>query len=275
VNYAETTAKRVIEADVPGARMEYRSDQSRSEYDFDLRYPNGTIAAVEVTESADQLQKLISDKIRSKKEGRSVIGATKCQKSWLIFPMKNARISKIRQKADAYLSLLEQAGVERFRSLDAFNSRLFKEAGIEESLAFRVPQCVENICYDLLIDSGSIMPAGGSPKIFIQHPIGRGAVGSSVAIEAGEREAWKDDNRKKLRAAKTDERHLVVYIDVMNGLPWAALTDFEPPSTPAKMPEEITHMWLIGHGKEENEGEFVVWRATAKEPWCSHRAAVK
>lgn len=101
----EEIAKVVIEASLPGARMEYRSDQSHGEYDFVLHYPNGTIASVEVTESADQLQKQTSAEIRNKKKGGPVVEAKKCQKSWMIFPMGNANISKIRKKVDEYLSL--------------------------------------------------------------------------------------------------------------------------------------------------------------------------
>ena len=58
MNPAEMTAKYVVEATLPGARMEYHSDQSHNEYDFVLHCPDvRRVAAVEVTESADQLQK--------------------------------------------------------------------------------------------------------------------------------------------------------------------------------------------------------------------------
>jgi len=117
--------------------------------------------------------------------------------------------------------------------------------------------------------SGSVISTGTSPRIFIASPLGGGAVGPSIAIQAVEKEAWKQDNRKNLGAAKTAEHHLVVYIDVMNGLPWVALTDFEPPSTLPNLPEEITCIWLVGHGEEENQ--FVVWHAKAQEPWRSLR----
>jgi hypothetical protein len=105
--------------------------------------------------------------------------------------------------------------------------------------------------------------------IRIALPSGGGAVGASVAIEAGEKEAWKQDNRKKLGAARTSERHLVVYIDPMNGLPWVALTDFEPPSALPNLPEEITHIWLVGHAEEKDK--FVAWRANTNESWNSLR----
>ncbi len=147
---------------------------------------------------------------------------------------------------------LEQAGIEKFSLVRDWHH-----------------QCVQDVCRDLNVMSGSVISTGTSPRIFIASPLGGGAVGPSIAIQAVEKEAWKQDNRKNLGAAKTAEHHLVVYIDVMNGLPWVALTDFEPPSTLPNLPEEITCIWLVGHGEEENQ--FVVWHAKAQEPWRSLR----
>lgn len=130
-------------------------------------------------------------------------------------------------------------------------------------------QCVQQVCHELRVKNGSVILTQASPVIRVASPVGGGAVGPSIAIEAGEREAWKQDNREKLGAARTAERHLVVYIDTMNGLPWVALTDFEPPSTLPNLPAEITWIWLVGHGKEANE--FTVWYASSKEPWRSLR----
>jgi hypothetical protein len=267
---SEAAAKLVLEAFLPGAKMVFRSEQSHGEWDFDLHYASGTVAPVEVTASVDQDQAHMSARIHDKRKGGSHLAVAKCKKSWMIFPMKSADINKIRT-ADTYLSALEQADIESFRLLDAATSRMVKAAGIEKYVGLSVPECYEKLCYDLQLMNGRVVDAGDSPKIFINHPIGGGAVGPSVAIKAGEREAWKDDNRKKLGAAKTDERHLVVYVDVMNGLPWVALTDLEPPLALPKIPGEITHIWLISHSGEANENQFVVWRATAKEPWHSHR----
>jgi hypothetical protein len=270
MDHTERIAKLVVETALPGAEMVFRDEQSHGEYDFDLHYPTGMLAAVEVTESADQIQKQTSAEIRNKKNGGPLIVAKRCQKSWAIFPMKNPNITAIRKKADTYLFSLELAGRESFDCLEACNIRACRNAGIEKSLVNPAPKCVEDICYDLKIMSGSVISAGPPPRIFIKHPVYGGAVGPSTATKAGEREAFKDDNRKKLGAANTYERHLVVYADV--GLPWIALTTSEPPSTLPQVPEEITHMWLIGHSGE-NKDEFVVWRASAKEQWHSQRVS--
>lgn len=270
---AETIAKVVLEAVLSGARLEYHVEQSHGEYDFDLHYPNGTFAAVEVTESAIQHQKWMSAKI-SKKEGGSIIEAKHCKKSWIVFAIDPKTIPVIRKKADECLAKVEQAGFERFNNLDACTARRQREAALEKVLAPPVPRCVEDVCCELKIQFGSVIPEETSPKIYIRPPVGGGAVGPSVAIEAGEREALKKDNQKKLGAANTEEHHLVVYVGI--GLPWIALTEphFDAPSAVPKLPPEITHIWLIGHSGKSNEDEFVVWRASAKDPWRSQRVVV-
>jgi hypothetical protein len=264
----ETAVKLVFESILPGAEMLFRDEQSHGEYDFDLHYPNGTLAAIEVTESTDQLQEWTSAKIRSKKEGGPIIEARHCKKSWVVRPMKDAgTISVIRNKADGYLAKVEKAGFENFKYIDAQTARRQREAGLDRFRPPRVPRCVEDICYDLKIMSGWAISAEAPSRIFISHPIGSGAVGPNTPVKAGKRESEKEDNREKLGAAKTDERHLAVY---MNGLPWYALTTFEPPSAFPELPEEITHIWLIGHSGEANKPEFIVWGASKNEPWRSH-----
>lgn len=262
---AETIAKRILEAALPGAKLEYRPEQSHGEYDFDLHYPNGEIGAVEVTASVDPIQKETSNAILDKKKGGSAIEAEKCKKTWLIFPNKGAKINRIREKADEYLSRLEQAGCERFSWLEAATSRLRERAGIQKYFPSVTPKCVQDIVYDLMIMNGSVIAADAPPKIIISLPGGGGTVGPSVAVDAAEMELWKKDNREKLGRAKGKECHLVVYIDQMNGRPWVSLTDSEPPHTSPNLPEEITEVWLIGYSGRQSE--FTIWRASATDPW--------
>ena len=100
-------------------------------------------------------------------------------------------------------------------------------------------------------------------KIFMVGAGGVGAVSASDATDAGEKEA--NANKDKLGKAKTSERHLVVYIDQMNGLPWIALTTFDPPSIPPNVPNEITHIWLVT--EHDKADQFVVWYGSKTESW--------
>jgi hypothetical protein len=249
MDYAETTAQWVLETVLPG-KMRYESEQSHGECDFELHYDNGTIAAVEVTSSQDRTY--VETVAALRKQG-NVVPAVKCKQSWMVFPNSDANINKIRAKIDGCLFEVERVGASKFNWL-------------------RGPQCARDLCFDLKISSGSVFSAEGEPQIFVSGPGGGGAVGANLAIEAGEKEAWKDDNRKKLGASDAAERHLVVYIHVSNGLPWVALTDFQPPTILPKLPEEITFLWLVGQGRATDE--FVIWQAGVKQPWRSQRVAI-
>ena len=124
---------------------------------------------------------------------------------------------------------------------------------------------VRNICCQLQVTGGGVISSEIEPTIQIAFPIGGGAVGATTATKTAERESWKSDNRKKLGAATTAERHLVVYLDAGNGLPWTALTSFAPPPITPNIPDEVTHLWLIGHADGANE--FIIWRAGTNQPW--------
>lgn len=248
MNYSERISKRVLEAILSGAILKYRPTQSHGEYDFDLHYEDGSEAAVEVTAAMDETLMKTVGAIHGKRAGGSTIRAKVCKRSWIIFPTKGASIRKIRTDADFYLAGLEQEGINRFYCVS------------------RSPS-VQKACCHLEITGGGVLSSDREPTIRIAGPIGGGAVGPSLAIEAGEREALKQDNRRKLGAAQTAERHLVVYIDGRNGLAWTALTSFAPPAVLPKIPDEITNLWLIGQG--DNTNEFVVWRAGTTETWQS------
>jgi hypothetical protein len=250
MNYSEKISKRVLEAILPGAILRYRPTQSHGEYDFDLQYKDGSQAAVEVTAALDETLMKTVGAIHGKRAGGPTIRAKVCKRTWIIFPTKGASIRRIRADADFYLATLEQEGIDRFYC-------------VSRSLS------VQKACCHLEITGGGVVSSDCEPTICIAGPIGGGAVGPSLAIEAGEREALKQDNRRKLGAARTTERHLVVYIDGSNGLAWTALTSFEPPAIPPKIPVEITNLWLIGQG--DNRNEFVVWRSGATEAWQSIR----
>ena len=249
MDYAETVSKRVLEAILPGATLEYRPVQSNGEYDFDLRYSDGTRAAVEVTSAFDKSLAETVDAILSRKKGGSLIQARICRKSWIIFPAKDARINRIRTNADGYLSKLEREGIDRFSSICGG------------------PQCVQEICDDLRVTSDGVIPTEGEPLIRIACPTTAAWVGASNAIQAGEIEAWKLDNRKKLGTVGMTERHLAIYVDLLNGAPRIALISFMPPPSLPYIPPEVTHIWLICQG--ENANQFVVWYASKDEIWRS------
>jgi hypothetical protein len=116
----ETVAKRVLEMVIPGARMVFLPVQSHGEYDFELHYLNGEVAAVEVTSSRDQAKTQFLKEVFEKNGGAS-IQAVNCKKTWYITPSRT-NINKIRKDADKYLAALEAARIESFSELDCGRS---------------------------------------------------------------------------------------------------------------------------------------------------------
>ena len=81
--------------------------------------------------------------------------------------------------------------------------------------------------------------------IHMALPITGGAIGPSLVLDAVKVETFKDDNRKRLGFAGTDERHLLVYMHHGNYLARSAFQDFEPPAVLPELPAEITHVWVF------------------------------
>jgi hypothetical protein len=242
--HPENVAKRVLETAIPGSRMEFHLEQSHGEYDFDLHYPNGEVAAVEVTSSRDQASTKKYKEI-FEKNGGSEIKAVYCKKNWSITP--SAINKNIRKDVDKYLAALEDAGIDSFFEPDCLKSNTPKE--------------VSAIYRDLNVFSAQSFPTSGAAVIRIGAVLGGAAVGQASPTRAAEREI--SPNKDKLGKATAKERHLVVYVDQLNGAPWMGMTNFEPPNEFPNLPTEITHLWLIAQIRDR----YVVWLGTSTQPW--------
>jgi len=246
MDHAEAVAKHLFESVMNGARMVYLCEQSKGEHDFDLHHPDGHVSAVEVTASVDRTTEETHAAIGDKKKGGSVIKTTLCKNSWRIFPVKSARISRLRKEADKYLAAIESAGIDHFWGPTASHTT------------------VEAIYNDLGVQSGSVASWTEAGQILIALPVTGGAIDTNTVIEAVKREALKPDNRKKLGAAGGAERHLAIYVSMLN-MPWVPLVNFEPPPVLPQLPPEITDIWVFSETGTEHE--FVVWRASTSLPW--------
>ena len=69
MDHAESIAQRLFEAVLIDARMEYCCDQSQGQHDFDLRYSDGRVAAVEVTSAANEQRERTNAAITDKRKG--------------------------------------------------------------------------------------------------------------------------------------------------------------------------------------------------------------
>jgi len=251
MDHAERVAKHIVEALIPGATMVYHTAQSTGDHDFDLTYADGTTVPVEVTASMDPVQ--VQTYAAIKKQG-GLVPRQKCRLDWLVHPLPGANIKRIRAEIDKYLADVETDGISYFHT---------------HAHAYMY-QSVDRLRQDLGVESAGVVK-WKQPGIQIGYPGTGGAVGAECAVEAIDLEARKDDNRRKLAATGATARHLFVYVDALNFLPWVGVRDFDPAGHTPSLPEEITDVWAAaGAGRPT---QYRVWRGDSKG-WRSVGAVV-
>ena len=249
MDHAESRAKLIIEAALPGSHMRFRTDQSRSVHDFDLHLADGTVEAVEVTASVDREAEETNAAIVDSKKGGRWIPTVLCKNDWHIHPSSDARIDLIRREADQCLAEVEAAGLDTFVGPGDWAEHA----------------CVKRAYQDLRIFSGAVISGRSLGRISMAPPGGGGAVGEMLVHEAVIEEASKQDNRTKLAASGLAKRHLAVYIHSRNYLPWVALIDLEPPQLVVDLPTEITDVWVFTENRSPSG--FSVWHGRPGSLW--------
>lgn len=240
MDYAERVAKHILETLLPGASMVFR-DPGTGGHDFDLTYADGTTVPVEVTASMDRVQVETYAAIR---ERGGFVTRQKCRMDWLVHPLPGANIKRIRRKIDEYLADVETDGLSYAHT--HAHAHMYPSVGRLQ---------------DLGVESAGVAK-WKRPGIHIGYPGSGGAVGAECAVEAIDLEARKDDNRRKLAATEAPTRHLFVYVDALNFLPWRGVRDFDPAGLAPSLPEEITDVWAAaGAGRPT---QYSVWRGDAK-----------
>lgn len=246
---AESIAKRVIEAVIPGTRMIYRADQSSSVPDFDLEYPNGERVPLEVTMSTTQRFMETMAAIDKESKGGGFLQGTRVRNGWLVIPLERANINRIRARIDSLLADLEALNIDRFDAhfADEENDaaiRGMRDLGIDHASTFkwRVPRLIR-------------LSYPGQGTTVDPHNLQR----------AIEEEAHKKDNRDKLARILAKERHLLVYVDFHSYDAWTVMVGASPPSAAPQLPPEITCVWAVA--KQCGVEEYVVWRAAHGASW--------
>ncbi len=247
-NHAEQIAKILLERIFLGSRMIYRQEQSHGEWDFDLQYREGEVAAVEVTTSHNDSITQTSAQIYDRKKGGARIPANQCKSSWAIRPILGANVNKIRKSADGFLRNLECQGISRF--------------SLTEWRVPCLPNGLEQERHKLGLEFGLVIAAQGRPEIQILGVISGRTIDPSTAIDAAMAEIA--ENIQKLGRATCKDRHLVVVVDSRNGGPWIAMVDFAPPQEKPKLPREITHIWLVA---QMSDDQFIIWSGGSEQPW--------
>jgi hypothetical protein len=229
--------------------MNYRDAQSAGEYDFDLIYPDGRTAPLEVTQALDQEVEDAAAAVRDPRKGGPSVPRVECTNRWWIVPMVGARINRIRKESDAVLARIEAEGRDRF----------FGYTDAAESDAVRAAFT------DLNIEFGVVIGVGGEVHSLSSPDSDGGSVSSGSVQTAVETEAWKPDNRSKLTGGDREGAHLFVEVGYTNFLPWIALVDEAPPDSAPRLPEGIEVAWAVA--LDRDGARYVVWRADSGIGW--------
>lgn len=253
MNRTERLAKMVVEQVIPDGTVRYHTEQSGGQHDFDFTYSDGVTVPMEVTAATDcQMSETIAA-IESRRNGGRFIKASACQNGWLVHPLPDANINRLRAQIDVFLARIEAAGLSRFVAwTDAAEC-----------------DAVRAILTELRVEAGSVFDWKTGRQIGIGTPGLGGRVTADHVLRAVEREASKHDNRVKLGRPGAREAHLVVCIASRNFLPWISLVDGTPPSSGPSLPSEITDVWAIA--RTRTSGEAVVWRANRADGWILAR----
>jgi len=244
----EVLAKAVIEQVIPSSTMEFQREQAHGNYDFDLLYPDGRLAAVEVTAAKDERIEGTVAAILDKRRGGSFVPRYNCRNDWIVHPTLEARINSIRRHIDSYLAEVEAEGKNCF----------FAYRDLHESPAVR------RLSEDLRIEAGNVTK-WKTPGIGISLP-GQGTVLDPREVDlAVLREAEKQDNRRKLQEVEYPEKHLFVCIDSRFYGPWYAINEGKPSGLTMHLHKEIDIVWAVAGTR--SSALYAVWRAERDQPW--------
>lgn len=214
-------------------------------HDFDLTFTDGRTIAVEVTISADRDSVEFWDVVH-----KTDWEAPQLRQSWLLNVTPPARVRTLRDKVETLLQGFEKAGIHKF------------------GLGTRVDTPEVRELHRLLVKSGDVWPNVQPSRIGIYHTAA-GSASTDLVRDVVEFEVWKDDNRKKLERAKSDERHLFVWIDVGTSpaAPAAGSMDMSPPSA-CELPPETDVAWIVIPGADDDGNQIVnLWRFDRGSGW--------
>jgi hypothetical protein len=231
MNEPERVAKPVVEYELLGATMRYVEQQSAGEHDYDLILPGGTLATLEVTAAVDETVRATTTAIFSQAAGGSPVAIGECGRVWIVEVLRSARIKRVRREIGRHLVRLEAAGIEHFLVQDGSSH----------------PPEVEAVHRDLSVRSAAAISASGPGRAYLQIEAEGSLIDPFHVNEAVASVAKRADNRRKLGASSTSERHLFVYIDETLPDAWISLCVASPGSGPLELPPEVTHVWAATH----------------------------
>jgi len=201
-------------------------------HDVDLTLPSGRTIGIEVTRAADEDEVATWAAIAQRRRNRHPL----LSRWWSVALHSGANVTRAHVDVPALLAQLEAAEISEFRWL----SDPFMRPSSDSAVA-----AIESRLLALGVDHAhSLVPKNGVGGLsFVAHKSG-GAVSANDLLDAIEHEAWKDDNRTKLREMPRDEAHLFLWIDHTNRPAHGVLTMDVLPIPEPELPAELDVLWV-------------------------------
>jgi hypothetical protein len=235
----EAWARDCLRAALPGCVVDQHDDNSEaSMYDLTITYPDGAVAAVEVTAAADRQQlelwKLVGGRGKRWIEPGLVGG-------WIVRILPSTRAKNLLRQLPDLLRGLERDGIHDVRGDKASADQSSVLAGqLRIIQAFQVATDYPGSIYVMPPESLSQM-GGYSP-----------VTGDPLAQWLSEwiSDPSRGDNLRKLARSGASERHLFVLAPGFNPAPFGVndlliAPDSPLPTIQPALPAEITHLWTM------------------------------
>jgi hypothetical protein len=254
LRWEEHAAAHVVALMQPGVWLDPRDEGGRQMHDFDIVHPDGQIDALEVTLAT--LDELVEAKQAHSKHVGHWMDVDGLRRSWYVFSTSRARFSRWRpgRLADL-LRGLEHRAMERF-SFGHDARRLPASAAVAHELGIDAASSQAGT-------GGVLVLPPNDDSVWVSDHMNPG----KHAIRELERTAEAADNRRKLESSGRSERHLFVWIDETNYLPWSDLHRGQIPRRPPELGSSITMGWLATIGATS----VVCWTYRPSEGWQEQR----
>jgi hypothetical protein len=246
---AERIAKQLLERVIAGARAEPIVAQNHGEWDWDI-HVGGMTFPMEVTQATSQKSESLYAAIFGE-DGRNALPCLTTRYVWAVTASRLTNVAKVRKRLDHLLAELETTGLTMFDVRD------------QEVVA--VPE-VHALWKELRITDGFCNPEWEIREHTLMAPIDSAMLASEQVVSAVEREANKNDNRRKLGKSSATERHLFVHIAYHSYPAYEAMRACALPVQRLRLPAEITNVWVA---RALGESEFLLW-AFDSRGWRSY-----
>ena len=250
----EERAARILNRIVENAQVDV-VDVGQGGHDLELRYTDGHVEAVEVTQATSQT-------LRAAKAGHdkwlpeAFFLAPDLANTWHVFVTPNAQFNTLARKLPGHLAKLEEAGLGNFF--------VYTDAHQHPVIADLHHMGVEWGRRWSTTSDTRVVVSKPSDRTIWKEPVGDPG---RYLIESVEYEAAKTDNVRKLSAAGCLRCHLFVWVDPGLYRPWRDLAIGLLPVRPPNVPHVVSTVWAATIGVAD---ALIVWTATPPEPWKSH-----